>query len=224
MYNLEKRHSLVSCDDVVSMYDLFGMECLYKDLSSCFSPDMLDISLIYPHPYNNDLVNCFHEDHRVREIQYNSCNKLFASSLYKPPFDCEIAEQHMYSTFLNVCSVKSQEVLSRQPVIFDMSNVVYGNCGFVSNDSNICIWKSGYYLICISSEIANGFILLKNGVLMNDIMMGTNIIVKITNDNLSQPVSLFTDGLGCNLQIINNTDATVNLPNVSFSLLLINDV
>lgn len=227
MDNLEKHHSLISCDDVISMYDLSGRECLiHDDLSSCVSPDMLDISLIYPQPYNNVLVSCFHEDYRVREILYNSSNKLFATSLYKPPLkyptDCDIDENHIYSTFLNVCSVKTQQVFSQSPVVFDISNAICGNCGFTSNDSKIYIWKSGYYLICISNEIAKGFVLFKNGVLMNEITMGTNIIIKITNDNLSELLS--TNELGCNLQVVNNTDAPIILPNVSFSLLFINDV
>ena len=166
------------------------------------------------------------EDYTVREIQYNSCDKLFATSSYKQPVkyptDCDIDENHMYSTFLNVCSVKTQQVLSKSPVVFDISNAIYGSCGFTSNDSNISIWKSGYYLICISNEISKGFVLFKNGVLMNEITMGTNIIIKITNDNLSQLLS--TNELGCNLQVVNNTDAPIILPNISFSLLFINDI
>jgi len=139
--------------------------------------------------------------------------------------DCSINEiPILHSTFLNVCNVNSQVVLPQQPVLFDMSNAIYGNCGFVSNDSNISIWKSGYYLICISNEIVNGFAMCKNGEVMNELFMGTNMIIKITNDNLVEPVSLSTSGLGCNLQIVNNTDNAINLSNVSFSLLLINDV
>ena len=66
--------------------------------------------------------------------------------------------------------------------------------------------------------------MVKNGLLMNNLTMGTNMIVKITNDNLVQPVSLCRSALGCNLQIVNITETTVVLPNVSFSLLLINGV
>ena len=169
--------------------------------------------------------------------------KLPPPYLYKPPHkgqpvvfgerdifiryhpDCSINEMPiLHSTFLNVCNVNSQVVLPDQPVLFDMSNAIYGNCGFVSNDSNISIWKSGYYLICISNEIVNGFAMCKNGEVMNELSMGTNMIVKITNDNFTEPVSLSTSVLGCNLQIVNNTDTAINLSNVSFSLLLINDV
>ena len=222
--------------------DLSGIHNSEQDISQCFPPDFLDKSLLYSYPYrylyNEDGDN--HDDANARfrflhEIFVNDGSFCFLSGpseenpdiIIKYHNDCTIngfPKQYMYSTFLNVCSVSSQKVLTNQPVIFNMSNAIYGSCGFVSNDSNICIWKSGYYLICISNELSSGFGMVKNGLLMNELTMGANMIVKITNDNLVQPVSLSTNGVGCNLQIVNITDATIFLPNVSFSLLLINDV
>ena len=214
-----------------------------QDISRCFPPDK---SLLYSYPYrylycedgdndddatarfrfhNDGYHHGFHHNDEQRELSVNDGSFCFRLGQRGENPKYKLVDAHPpYSTFLNVCSVSSQQVFTKQPVIFDISNVIYGSCGFVSNDSNICIWKSGYYLICISNELSSGFGMVKNGLLMNELTMGANMIVKITNDNLVQPVSLSTNGVGCNLQIVNITDATIFLPNVSFSLLLINDV
>ena len=62
----------------------------------------------------------------------------------------------------------------------------------------------------------------QNDTWFNNICDTIQRFIKITNDNLSQLLS--TNELGCNLQVVNNTDAPIILPNISFSLLFINDV
>ena len=144
-------------------------------------------------------------------IQDVSCN---SKQLYGELTD---HTNHIYKpnkTFLNAYSVTEQNINSGEPIFFDTHSAISGNCSHSPNTSDIFIYQSGNYHISININSVESaqFSLVKNEVTnIPGMTMGifsglaqnslTGIICIVDADLITQG----SKGLGCKLQVINNT-------------------
>ena len=144
-------------------------------------------------------------------IQDVSCN---SKQLYGELTD---HTNHIYKpnkTFLNAYSVTEQNINSGEPIFFDTHSAISGNCSHDENTSDIYIYQSGDYHISMSinSVESSQVSLVKNDVeIVPGMTIGifsglaqnslTGIICIVDADLITQG----SKGLGCKLQVINNT-------------------
>jgi hypothetical protein len=120
-------------------------------------------------------------------------------------------------TLITAYSTTEQVVHQGEPVIFDTHACLSGDCYHMENASEIWIWKSGYYVVYTSLYHLEAcqFSLIKNniaivpastiGSLYGSSQNTTTFIMKITDADIITQTNLSKIGVGCKLQLMNNT-------------------
>ena len=121
------------------------------------------------------------------------------------------------NTFMNVYSTSQQQVISNNPVVFDLNNSVMGDCAHNQNSSRLLFWRTGYYFVYINLYHIEGcqFSLYKNsnsivpastiGSLSGTTQNSSSLILHIIDQDMIYPTNLSPTGYACNIELINNT-------------------
>jgi hypothetical protein len=124
------------------------------------------------------------------------------------------------NSFMNVYSTSQQQVISNNPVVFDLNNSVMGDCAHNLNSSQLLFWRTGYYFVYINLYHIEGcqFSLYKNsnsivpastiGSLSGTTQNSSSLILHISAENMIYPTNLSPTGYACNIELINNTIGT----------------
>lgn len=124
---------------------------------------------------------------------------------------------NMSSTFMTAYSVTEQKINTGSAVVLDTHSVACGSCMHLPNSTEIWIWKAGYYQIYtnIYHLEACQFSLVKNGTdccpehtvgsLAGSSQNSTTSIMLITSADIMMPTDVSPIGMGCKLELINNT-------------------
>jgi len=120
------------------------------------------------------------------------------------------------STFINLYTIKQQNIQQNQAILFDTFTACVGDCCHYPNTSEIWIWKSGYYFISanINQLQAGKFSLFKNGVVIPGTSYGSltgsalqiTSIFNISNEDINIANSISPTNMACKIEIVNNSD------------------
>ena len=128
---------------------------------------------------------------------------------------CDIT--NISNTFLNSYNWSYQEIYHNSPVIFSNNNSINGYCFHEPNTSQFYIYKTGFYYIYVNVYPiqSSHFSLFKNST---NIIPGSTIgsidgatqnsnvvIIQIIDDDLIIPYSNSSNGMACQIELINTT-------------------
>lgn len=127
-------------------------------------------------------------------------------------------------TFIQVYSLNEQKLTGGTAVAFEAHNSCYGCCAHEPNSSEIWLWNPGYYQVysnlyhleaCQFSLVKNSNTIFPEhtiGSLAGSSQNSTTSIIQIKDTDITLPTPLSPNGLGCKLELINNT---INMPSVT---------
>jgi len=120
------------------------------------------------------------------------------------------------STFINLYSIKQQNIQQNQSISFDTFTACVGDCCHYPNTSEIWIWKSGYYFISanVNQLQAGKFSLFKNGVVIHGSSYGSltgsalqiTCIFNISMEDINIENAMSPTNMACKIEIVNNSD------------------
>ena len=128
-------------------------------------------------------------------------------------------------TFLSICSMTEQNIAVDEPIIFEEYTAIMGDCIYNADNSNIYIWKAGYYLVnlniytlepCQFSIIKNMSYIVKGSTIggMSGSSQNTHtFIMQITDDDLITDFYESPTNKSCVLYVVNSSSISngVNL-------------
>jgi len=169
--------------------------------------------------HNNVIINELREPEIV-ESSPNNINTIEN----KKDFEESHVNRLTSPTFINAYSISDQKIKKNDVVVFDITNMIHGNCAHIPNTSDIYIWRTGCYSVYISilHIEACQFSLLKNSQYtapvsvvgsVNAATQNSNFfMIQINDSDMITPTSLSPSGYACKLQLVNNTN---NCPSVT---------
>ena len=120
------------------------------------------------------------------------------------------------ATFINLYTIKQQNIQQNQSILFDTFTACVGDCCHSPNTSEIWIWKSGYYFISanVNQLQAGKFSLFKNGSVIPGSSYGSltgsslqiTSIFHISLEDINIANSMSPTNSACKIEIVNNSD------------------
>ena len=121
-------------------------------------------------------------------------------------------------TYLSICSMKEQYILVDEPIIFEEYTAIMGDCLYNIENSNIYIWKAGYYLVnmtiytlepCQFSIVKNMLYIVKGSTIGSITGSSQNthtFIMQITEDDIITEISESpTTNKACVMCVVNSS-------------------
>jgi hypothetical protein len=60
---------------------------------------------------------------------------------------CHSSNDKYNQTFLSICSMTEQNIAIDEPILFEEYTAIMGDCIYNAENSNIYVWKAGYYMV-----------------------------------------------------------------------------
>lgn len=120
-------------------------------------------------------------------------------------------------TYMSIYSMKEQYILVDDPIIFEEYTAIMGDCLYNIENSNIYIWKAGYYLVnmniytlepCQFSIVKNMLYIIKGstiGSISGSSQNTHTFIMQITEDDIVTEIAESPTNKACVICVVNSS-------------------